>query len=55
MEINILLKKVDHTFVIWKHEQNELNNFLNLVKSRHLKIKYTMAIKENQELLLLDV
>jgi len=46
---------VDNTFIQWKLEKNELNQFLKHINNIHNNIQFTMETENNQQIAFLDV
>lgn len=41
------LKRVDDTFVIWSHDKDSLQEFMNCLNKEEKSIKFTMEIENN--------
>ena len=52
---SVWLWYIDDTFVIWNHEDKELNIFLRHLNSLHSNIEFTMEIEADSSLPFLDV
>lgn len=54
-EIVYYYRYVDDIIILWKGNQNDLNDFVNRLNSRHTKIKFTLELQKNNKLNFLDL
>lgn len=54
-KLEVWLRYVDDTFVIWTQGREKLDEFLEYLNKQHDKIKFTMEIEKGNKLVFLDV
>ena len=55
LQSSLWLCYVDNTFVIWPHNREELNKFLQHINQQLQSIKFTMEVEQNNSIPFLDI